>query len=209
MNLYIYFLSILKLNDNLYTVAINYMKFIEIFKRDRIWTLSNLLSISRLLIGGLLYYFIVSRHTYIAVILVLIGVITDYADGWVARRRGETSELGKILDPVADKVAIALGSIGLYQAYGLPLWIVVIIISRDILILIGSIFLIDKVKGIVASEMPGKIAVTVVSVLLLSYLFEWQAIQQIFLYLSLAAIIFSFLFYVSKFINIITSKNGH
>ena len=155
------------------------MKFIEIFKRDRIWTVSNLLSISRLLIGGLLYYFIVSRHTYIAVILVLIGV------------------------------AIALGSIGLYQAYGLPLWIVVIIISRDILILIGSIFLIDKVKGIVASEMPGKIAVTVLSVLLLSYLFEWQAIQQIFLYLSLAVIIFSFLFYVSKFINIITSKNGH
>jgi hypothetical protein len=63
------------------------------------------------------------------------------------------------------------------------------------------------VKGIVASEMPGKIAVTVVSVLLLSYLFEWQAIQQIFLYLSLAAIIFSFLFYVVKFIKIITSQN--
>jgi len=183
------------------------MKFTEIFKRDRIWTVSNLLSISRLFIGGLLYYFIVSRHTYIAIVLVIIGVITDYADGWVARKRGETSELGKILDPVADKVAIALGSIGLYQAYGLPLWIVVIIISRDILILFGSIFLIDKVKGIVASEMPGKIAVTVVSVLLLSYLFEWQAIQQIFLYLSLAAIIFSFLFYVVKFIKIIKSQN--
>jgi CDP-diacylglycerol--glycerol-3-phosphate 3-phosphatidyltransferase len=183
------------------------MKFTEIFKRDRIWTYSNLLSISRLFIGALLYYFIVGRYTYIAIALVIIGVITDYADGWVARKRGETSELGKILDPVADKVAIALGSIGLYQSYGLPLWIVVVIISRDILILIGSVFLIDKVRGIVASEMPGKIAVTVVAVLLLSYLFEWQPIQQMFLYFSLAAIIFSFLFYVVKFIKIIKLKN--
>jgi CDP-diacylglycerol--glycerol-3-phosphate 3-phosphatidyltransferase len=185
----------------------HFMKFTEIFKRDRIWTYSNFLSVSRLFIGVLLYYFIISRHTYIAVSLAIIGVITDYADGWVARKRGETSELGKILDPVADKVAIALGSVGLYQAYGLPLWIVVVIISRDILILIGSIFLIDKVRGIVASEMPGKIAVSVVTVLLLSYMFEWRSIQQIFLYLTFVAIIFSFLFYLIKFINILRSQN--
>ena len=187
--------------------TIHSMKLTEIFKRDKIWTYSNFLSVSRLFIGVLLYYFIIGRYTYFALSLIIIAVITDYADGWVARKRGETSELGKILDPVADKIAIALGSVGLYQAYGLPLWIVVVIISRDIIILIGSIFLIDKVRGIVASEKPGKIAVSVISVLLFSYLFEWPNVQQIFLYLTFASIIFSFLFYLQKFIKILRSQN--
>ena len=133
-------------------------------------------------------------------------MISDYADGYVARKRDETSELGKILDPVADKVAVALGAIGLYQAYDLPLWIVILIIGRDILILIGSIFLVEKVRGIVASEMPGKIAVTIISLLLLAYLFELDFIKIPLLYVTLAALIVSFIFYLLKFIKIIKTS---
>jgi CDP-diacylglycerol--glycerol-3-phosphate 3-phosphatidyltransferase len=156
--------------------------------------------------GVFLYYFIITRHSYLAILLALLAVISDYADGYVARKRGETSELGKILDPVADKVAVALGAIGLYQAYDLPLWIVILIIGRDILILIGSIFLLDKVKGIVASEMPGKIAVTIISLLLLAYLFEWDPIKIPLLFMTLVALILSFIFYLLKFIKIIKSS---
>ena len=178
----------------------------NIIDNKRIWTYSNLLSISRLILGVFLYYFIVTRHSYLAILLALLAVITDYADGYVARKRGETSELGKILDPVADKVTVALGAIGLYQAYDLPLWIVILITGRDALILIGSIFLVDKVRGIVASEMPGKIAVTIISLLLIAYLFEWNPIKIPLLLITLAALIFSSIFYLIKFIKIIKTS---
>lgn len=178
----------------------------NIIDNKRIWTYSNLLSISRLILGLFLYYFIVTRHSYLAILLALLAVITDYADGYVARKRGETSELGKILDPVADKVTVALGAIGLYQAYDLPLWIVILITGRDALILIGSIFLVDKVRGIVASEMPGKIAVTIISLLLIAYLFEWNPIKIPLLLITLAALIFSSIFYLIKFIKILKTS---
>ncbi|MCK4892412.1 MAG: CDP-alcohol phosphatidyltransferase family protein [Calditrichia bacterium] len=178
----------------------------NIIDNKRIWTYSNLLSISRLILGVFLYYFIVTRHSYLAILLALLAVITDYADGYVARKRGETSELGKILDPVADKVTVALGAIGLYQAYDLPLWIVILITGRDALILIGSIFLVDKVRGIVASEMPGKIAVTIISLLLIAYLFEWNPIKIPLLLITLAALIFSSIFYLIKFIKILKTS---
>ncbi|UCF63400.1 MAG: CDP-alcohol phosphatidyltransferase family protein, partial [bacterium] len=167
---------------------------------------SNLLSISRLIMGVILYYLIISEHSYLAILVAISAVITDYADGYVARKRGETSELGKILDPVADKVAVALGAIGLYQTYDLPLWIVMVIIGRDILILLGSILLFEKLRGVVASEMPGKIAVTIISVLLLAYLFEWHQVKIPLLYLTLVALIFSFIFYLQKFLKIIKNS---
>jgi cardiolipin synthase len=170
------------------------------FRQGKIWTLSNILSLSRLVIGLMLFYYIYTCHTYLAILLALLAVFTDFADGYVARLRNEITELGKILDPVADKIAVALGAIALYKSYGLPLWVVVVIIGRDVLILIGSILLIEKVKGVVPSRMPGKIAVTVISMLLLSYLFEWHAAKNTLIVLTILAIIYSFISYLIIFI---------
>lgn len=170
------------------------------FRQGTVWTLSNILSLSRLVIGLMLFYFIYTRHTYLAILLALLAVFTDFADGYVARLRNEITELGKILDPVADKIAVALGAIALYKSYGLPLWVVVVIIGRDVLILTGSLLLMEKLKGVIPSRMAGKIAVTVISMLLLSYLFEWQAAKNILIVLTILAIIYSFTSYLIIFI---------
>ncbi len=176
------------------------MKISSYFQQGKIWTLSNILSFSRFILGLVLFYFIYTRHTYLAILLALLAVISDFADGYVARLRHEITELGKILDPVADKIAVALGAIALYKSYGLPLWIVLVIIGRDILILIGSLVLMERLKGVVSSKMPGKIAVTVISILLLSYLFEWHAVKNVLITLTILAIIFSFVTYFIIFI---------
>ncbi len=183
------------------------MKISDLFQKGKIWTYSNLLSVSRLGIALFLFYFISTRHTLIAILLAVLAVITDYADGYVARRRNETSELGKILDPVADKIAVALGAIALCKAYDLPLWIVLIIISRDVLILIGSVVLIERLEKVTPSEFPGKVAVTVIAALLLAYLLEIHFLKPILIAMTLGAIIFSFAAYFFKFINILTTSN--
>jgi cardiolipin synthase len=175
--------------------------------KGKIWTPSNLLSISRLIIGLFLYILILNQHSIGAIILSIIAIITDYADGYLARKRNEISELGKILDPVADKVTVGLSSVALYQAYGLPLWVVIFIVGRDLLILFGSIILIEKINQVTPSELPGKIAVAIISLLLLSYLFDFNPAKKPLLILTILIIIISFLYYVVKFINIFRKKH--
>ena len=178
----------------------------RIFEKEKVWTYSNLLSLSRLFIGMFLYYGISRRHLPFSLFLALLAVATDFADGYLARKRNEISELGKILDPLGDKVTVGLGAVALHHAYGLPLWIVLLIIGRDILILIGSIILIEKLQNVVASEMPGKIAVTIIAGLLLAFLLEWHFAKQILLYLSVLAVFVSFFFYVLRFFKRISEK---
>jgi len=173
-----------------------------LFEKGKVWTVSNLLSISRLIIGLFLYLLILYQHSIWAIILSIIAIFTDYADGYFARKRNEISELGKILDPVADKVTVGLSSIALYQAYGLPLWVVIFIIGRDLLILFGSIILIGKINQVTPSELPGKIAVTVISFLLLSYLFDFNPVKFPLIVLTIIIIIISFVYYVFKFIGV-------
>jgi cardiolipin synthase len=173
-----------------------------IFKKGKVWTASNLLSVSRLIIGLFLYLLILYQHSIWAILLSIIAIFTDYADGYLARKRNEISELGKILDPVADKVTVGLSSIALYQAYGLPLWVVIFIIGRDLLILSGSLILIGKMNHVTPSELPGKIAVTVISLLLLSYLFDFNPVKTSLLVLTILIIIISFIYYVVKFITV-------
>ena len=137
-----------------------------------------------------------------AIICSIMAIITDYLDGYIARKRGEVTELGKILDPLADKIAIALGTIALYYAFNLPLWILLVILLRDILIVLGAYFLLGKIKHVISSDFPGKIAVTVISFLILIYLLELEILKPLFIILTVIAITVSFIFYLYKFIKI-------
>lgn len=175
----------------------------KMFEKEKMWTYSNLLSFSRIFIGMFLYYGISRRLLSFSFFLAVLAVFTDFADGYLARKRNEISELGKILDPLGDKVAVALVAIALHYASGLPLWIVLLIIGRDILILIGSVILIEKLQNVVASEMPGKVAVTIIAGLLLAYLLDWNFLKPLLLYLTVLAVLVSFFFYLLRFFKMI------
>ena len=83
---------------------------------------------------------IASGQMLIAFLLFLAAGVSDAVDGYLAKRFGMTSELGAFLDPVADKVLI----VSIYVALGItgviPLWIVILVVSRDIMI-VGAIML--------------------------------------------------------------------
>ncbi|MFZ0390386.1 MAG: CDP-alcohol phosphatidyltransferase family protein [Calditrichia bacterium] len=177
-------------------------------QNSKIWTLSNIISLLRLGLAALLYLLIVNHLTAAAIFAALLAILSDYLDGYYARKRNEISELGKILDPVADKFAVALGSLALFQAYGLPLWVVLVIVGRDMLIVFGSLILMRKIQRVESSEMPGKIAVTVISLLLLVYLFQITFLQKPLLVLTALSLIFSFSAYATKFVRILKSQRS-
>ncbi|MBL8835838.1 MAG: CDP-alcohol phosphatidyltransferase family protein [Alphaproteobacteria bacterium] len=99
--------------------------------------LPNLLSWLRLLAAPAVVWLLLDRHFTPAFWLFLVAGLSDLADGWLAKRLNAHTEFGARLDPVADKALVgavyfALGWIGL-----IPLWLVVMVVARDIAIVVG------------------------------------------------------------------------
>jgi CDP-diacylglycerol---glycerol-3-phosphate 3-phosphatidyltransferase len=97
----------------------------------------NILTIFRVLITPACLYFILSTGNYfnlIAMILFLIASLTDAVDGWYARKYDATTEFGKFLDPLADKILV----MAMFIAFGLkelaPWWMIFIVLFRDIFV---------------------------------------------------------------------------
>ena len=110
--------------------------------------LANLLSLTRLLLAPFIMVFF-SRKNLIGVIAVwAVAALTDFLDGRVARKLGEISELGQILDPIADKMTLSFSFISLMIWYDLPLWLGVIYITKEIFSWPGFSFLKRKQKVI-------------------------------------------------------------
>jgi len=172
----------------------------KIIEKGKVFTFSNFLSFIRLIGAFYLYYLTINEYSEGALLLILALIITDFADGYFARKLNQVSEMGKVLDPLADKFCVGLGVFALYQAYGLPLWITALIIGRDIAILIGSVVLISRLPYVTPSAWPGKIAVTIISLLFLVYLVEPLAAFRFPLeILALLAIIVSSSHYIFIF----------
>lgn len=117
-----------------------------------VWTLPNLLSLFRIGIIPVLVYLLTFSDRVSAILaasLFLIGSITDYFDGYLARRNRSVSDLGKILDPLADKlmviaVLIMLTAMDRPGQPSVPAWLVVIIIARETAVTV--------IRGIALSE---------------------------------------------------------
>lgn len=102
---------------------------------DRIWTVPNLLSALRLAGVPLFLYWVLSTHQDGRAILLLMAAgASDYFDGKIARKYGQFSRLGQLLDPAADRLYILATLLALVARDGLPLWWALALIGRDVLL---------------------------------------------------------------------------
>ena len=107
----------------------------EKLNRHQILTLPNGLTIIRILaipIILLLLFYPERICRLITTLFFLLVAVTDTLDGYFARRRGLVTTLGKFLDPLADKLLIVAALIALIPARGIPTWMVIVIIGREI-----------------------------------------------------------------------------
>jgi cardiolipin synthase len=122
-------------------------------------TVPNLLSFLRILLIPVFVALIVHRPTTAEGLILFSAVAaTDWIDGWVARRTGQVSELGKILDPAADRLAIAAGLIALVVRGVFPLWAALLILGRDAAILIAGALVIAGTRIRLEVRFIGKVA---------------------------------------------------
>ncbi|MBX3421562.1 MAG: CDP-diacylglycerol--glycerol-3-phosphate 3-phosphatidyltransferase [Pirellulaceae bacterium] len=103
---------------------------------NRIWNVPNLLSMARLLLSLFVGLLIEWQYYLVAAILFLIAATTDFVDGWWARRYGQVTKLGRILDPFVDKIIVTAALVALVGQIGsgVAAWMVTVIVGRELLV---------------------------------------------------------------------------
>ncbi|MBA3551516.1 MAG: CDP-alcohol phosphatidyltransferase family protein [Actinobacteria bacterium] len=103
---------------------------------DRIATVPNLISLIRILSIPVFVILLQRRQTEVVGLVVLVLVLsTDWVDGRIARRTGQVTNVGKTLDPVADRLALASALVALTVRGIFPLWATLVVVLRDALLL--------------------------------------------------------------------------
>lgn len=127
---------------------------------NKILTLPNVLSFIRLCMIPVFLVLLLNGFNLAATIIFAIAASTDWVDGQVARRTNSVSKLGQLLDPFVDRFLMISGVVGLLIIGRLPLWIVLVVVLRDVFMLAGGSYLISRWKVRVPVIYVGKVATT-------------------------------------------------
>jgi len=165
-------------------------------------TISNIITISRLVLLPIIVYFILTGGRMIAFVIMLISLLSDGLDGYLARKLHQESELGRFLDPLCDKIFLAVVLVTLLYVGAIPLWIVIIVVLRDFLILLGSFFLLKLKSVIEPSNILGKITGLIFGSMILAFTAGWKNVGSILVYLSIPFMFTAFVVYMLNYLKI-------
>lgn len=175
--------------------------------QGHIVNLPNFLSFLRILLIPWFLYYLNAGQTWEAVTIMIVALLTDWLDGRAARWTNEVSDMGKILDPLADKLCLA--SVALYFLWkgALPVWFVLFVVLRDLVIFIGAAYIRHHHNVLTTSLWPGKWAVGFVSMMFISMIwphpfFASYPVKDFFMYLSTVMLFYSFIEYCIRFYRI-------
>ena len=160
----------------------------------------NLLSGFRLLLIPFILLALSQGLKVQALGLILLSVATDLVDGWVARRFGQITDLGKILDPLGDK--LSTGALSLYLAWvgKLPWWIAGVVVGKDLAILFAGLAVLGRKHEIPVSDRWGKVAVLVSGALIIACAMDWKILVEPLIILTLITVAISVISYTRKYI---------
>ena len=164
----------------------------------------NKLTVARMIIVPFLVIFLLTgwggeANRYISLTLFVVASVTDWFDGYLARKNNLVTNFGKFMDPLADKLLVCSAMICMIDLKRLPAWFVIIIIAREFII--SGFRLIAAENGIViAANYWGKFktASQMIMIILLILHFDgiFVILEQIFIWLSLALTIISLITYI-------------
>lgn len=109
---------------------------------SRVWTVPNLISLVRLACAPVVWWLLFGAdEPWAAAILLAVLGASDWVDGWIARRWNQGSELGKLLDPTADRILLLTGILALLIDGSVPVWYGVLILVRELVIAVTTLSL--------------------------------------------------------------------
>ncbi len=131
--------------------------------KDRLLTLPNLLSLSRIPLSLAAAAFLVSGDTLPMIVFAVAAILTDWLDGFAARKMDSVSRWGTILDPAADKIGFAAFGAALAVSGRIPVWFTLLVVCRDILIAAGGLAIARGGARVPRSNVWGKASTVILS----------------------------------------------
>ncbi|PTL74088.1 CDP-diacylglycerol--glycerol-3-phosphate 3-phosphatidyltransferase [Rathayibacter caricis DSM 15933] len=125
---------------------------------DRIWTVPNVLSMVRLALVPVFLVLVIEGEDALALLTLVVSSLTDYLDGWIARRFDQMTRLGRILDPAADRLYIFATVLGLAFRELVPWWLVAVLVARDLMLVVLAVILANTGYGPLPVHHLGKFA---------------------------------------------------
>lgn len=173
-----------------------------------LFKIPNLISLGRVLFLIPIWYCLAlpnENARYWALAVIGVAVVSDFLDGYLARKLNQKTELGLILDPLSDKI-LAAGVVFLLIGYrDFPIWLAGTIILRDLLILSGGLLIKKKTGIIPPSILTGKYCFASVGILLMSYVLKFDYGIRMFFYISMFFMVASFILYIREMVRILRS----
>lgn len=164
----------------------------------------NKLTVGRMILVPFLVVFMLTGwggewNRYISAVIFIVASVTDWFDGYLARKNHLVTNFGKFMDPLADKLLVCSALICFIELGKLPAWIVIIIIAREFII--SGFRLIAAENGVViAANYWGKFKtvsqMVMIILLILDFDGAFDVIETIFVWLSLALTVISLLTYI-------------
>ena len=155
----------------------------------------NVLTIGRILFIPLFIFILTLGHSQgshlLAAIIFAVASVTDYLDGYLARKWNVVSNFGKFADPMADKLLVMSAFIMLIELGMAPAWVVAIIICRELAVTGLRLLLVETGGTVLAAAMPGKIKTFSQMFAIIFLLLHWNLIGQMLLYIALFFTIYS------------------
>lgn len=168
---------------------------------------ANLLTLARLLmLPAAIRYMRQPDGRWRSLAVFGVAMATDAFDGPVARMRHEISPLGKVLDPIADKLMINVTAIALSRLRGFPWWATGLLIARDIAILLGGTVVYRQRAEILMAHPAGKLTTLALAATMLLYLADGPRSGKLALYAALVPFGTSLVVYTKMFLKAVVSS---
>ncbi len=166
----------------------------------RIATLANFFSVLRAFLTLPIVYSLANDWIGWTVTLVLFAIVTDWLDGYFARRAHEVSDLGKFLDPVADSIAIAgvVLFISLDETRSFPFWFFIFYMLRQLTITLSGVYMLNHTHVVHGSNIVGKWTVGITALAILLYIVREEETGFIILVIATALATISWIQYIIR-----------
>lgn len=173
------------------------------FTKKEIFSIPNILCYFRIALVPVFLYAYFTAETsgghFLSAGILILSSLSDFFDGYIARKYDMITELGKLIDPVADKLTQFVVACTLMYTYPAYAWLVAIIVLKDgMLLFVGWFIYHKKGRHLAQAEMPGKIATAVffvVSILLIAFYIPNTIASTVMIYSTVALMAIAMIYY--------------
>ena len=158
--------------------------------------LPNILSLSRIALAFVFAILLFNSYKFWAAGIFLLAVLTDVADGYLARKFKQVTTLGKILDPAADRLLMLMAFLILFLKHGLPAGLAIFAICYHLFIIFGWVMVFETKKVAISHNFWGKINSFLQTIMFFAVIFDFY--PKIFFAVVTCSILVAFLSYLIK-----------